>query len=56
VAGASILQLPKNLEVGAAYGLIVLGSRPASQQLADFIVSAGGQEVLAKHGFKSVAQ
>jgi ABC-type molybdate transport system substrate-binding protein len=52
VAGARFGDLPPSLEVGADYGLTVLAGAPESAyRLALFILSAPGQEILARHGF-----
>jgi ABC-type molybdate transport system substrate-binding protein len=52
VAGARSSELPPALEVGADYGLTVLTGAPeAAYRLALFILSAPGQETLARHGF-----
>lgn len=48
----SIVDIPKALNVGADYGLIVLkGSPEPAERLARFIRSPDGQAILAKHGF-----
>jgi molybdate transport system substrate-binding protein len=50
--GQQRVELPANLAVGADYGLTVIGGAgPAAQTLADFIVSADGQKILANYGF-----
>ena len=50
-----VVELPDNLAVKADYGLTVLkGASPKGQQLADYILSPEGQEVLAKYGFSSL--
>ncbi len=52
--GQQMVALPENLSVGADYGLTVMnGASPAAQALADFIVSADGQTILASYGFAS---
>jgi ABC-type molybdate transport system substrate-binding protein len=46
------VELPESLAVGADYGLTVMnGAAGAAQQLADFIVSSDGQNILAAYGF-----
>ena len=48
----AIVALPAELAVGADYGLTVArGAAPAAQQLADFIISPAGQEIMARFGF-----
>ncbi|WP_108522630.1 molybdate ABC transporter substrate-binding protein [Bradyrhizobium algeriense] len=50
--GQQIVSLPEPLAVGADYGMTVMNdSPPAAHRLALFIVSAKGQQILAKHGF-----
>ncbi len=52
VPSLQIVQIPGELAVGADYGLtVVRGARPEAQKLAEFILSAPGQVILAKHGF-----
>jgi molybdate transport system substrate-binding protein len=48
--------LPEPLAVGADYGLTLMNdSPPAAYCFALFIVSAKGQQILAKHGFAAPA-
>jgi molybdenum ABC transporter molybdate-binding protein len=50
--GVQIVALPDNLAVGADYGLTVINGAPAAaQRLANFIVSADGEAILAAYGF-----
>lgn len=50
--GQQIVQLPEPLSVGADYGLVVIkNAQPDAQRFADYVLSAEGQRVLAKHGF-----
>lgn len=51
VPGATAVDLPAALAVGAEYGLVVLSDRPAAARLALFILSPDGQAALARHGF-----
>jgi ABC-type molybdate transport system substrate-binding protein len=52
--GQQIVALPEGLAVGADYGMTVMnGSPPAASRFAQFIVSAKGQEILARHGFSA---
>jgi molybdate transport system substrate-binding protein len=47
-----IVQIPRDLNVGAEYGMVVLKDAPAqADELARFIRGADGQAILAKHGF-----
>ena len=51
-----IVMLPDALAVGADYGMTVMNdSPPAAYRLALFVVSAKGQQILAKHGFSAPA-
>ena len=44
--------LPEALSVGANYGVTVVNDAPAAAwQLAFFILSPAGQEILASYGF-----
>lgn len=44
--------LPDTLSVGAEYGMTVIkGASENAGRLAQFILSADGQNILAKHGF-----
>ncbi|HEY3064729.1 MAG TPA: molybdate ABC transporter substrate-binding protein [Methylomirabilota bacterium] len=53
VPGASVVTLPPALSVGADYGLTALNSAQTDKalKLVLFILSADGQEILARHGF-----
>ncbi|MUG93488.1 molybdenum ABC transporter substrate-binding protein [Scytonema sp. UIC 10036] len=49
-----IVELPDSLKVQADYGLTVLkGATPEGSQLANYILSPTGQQILAKYGFSS---
>lgn len=53
--GQQSVMLPAALAVGADYGLTVIkDAPPAAQALAQFIVSAESQRILATHGFATV--
>ncbi len=53
--GQQVVELPEVLAVGADYGLTVMNGAPAeAEQLADFILSAHGQKILAAFGFVPV--
>lgn len=55
--GQNVVALPENLAVGADYGLtLVNGSSANAKRLAEFILSAEGQAILAKHGFAPPAK
>ena len=48
----TLVRLPRNLRVGATYGLAVRSDAPSSaQSFADFVLSAAGQRTLAQFGF-----
>lgn len=48
----NVVTLPETLAVGADYGLTVVnGASANAKRLADYILSADGQAILAKHGF-----
>src|SRR5262249_13108258 len=54
--GQQIVTLPEALAVGPDYGVTVINdSPPAAHRFAQFIVSAKGQQILAKHGFAAPA-
>jgi molybdate transport system substrate-binding protein len=47
-----MVQLPETLAVGAGYGLAVMsGVSPNAWRFAMYILSADGQNALARHGF-----
>jgi ABC-type molybdate transport system substrate-binding protein len=47
-----IVQIPRDLNVGADYGMVVLkDAPPAALELARFITGVDGQGILAKYGF-----
>jgi ABC-type molybdate transport system substrate-binding protein len=53
----NVVALPEQLAVGADYGLtLVNGSSASAKRLADYILSADGQAILAKHGFSPPAK
>ncbi len=53
----NVVALPENLAVGADYGLtLVNGSSANAKRLAEYILSADGQAILAKHGFSPPAK
>jgi molybdate transport system substrate-binding protein len=50
-----IVHVPDRLAVGADYGMTVMrDASPAARELAFFVLSASGQEILARHGFAAV--
>ena len=54
VPSLSIVTIPKAINVGADYGLVVLKNAPhVAFELASFIRSPSGKAALAKHGFGS---
>jgi molybdate transport system substrate-binding protein len=55
-AALQMVQLPDELVVGADYGLTVItGASPSAYQFAMFVLSANGQQALAKYGFAAPA-
>jgi molybdate transport system substrate-binding protein len=47
-----IVAIPRELAVGADYGMVVLEGAPApATLLARYILSEDGQTILVKHGF-----
>ena len=47
-----VIHLPRELAVGADYGLTVItGAPPAAMQFAQFVLSADGQKILMSFGF-----
>jgi ABC-type molybdate transport system substrate-binding protein len=54
--GQQIVALPEPLAVGADYGMTVMNdSPPGAYRFAQFVLSAKGQQILAKHGFSAPA-
>lgn len=49
-----IVPIPDDLNVGADYGLAVLGGNEAARRFADFVLSPAGQTILARLGFTPV--
>jgi ABC-type molybdate transport system substrate-binding protein len=50
--GLQVVHLPDQINVSASYGITVLnGAPPAAQRFVDFVLSPGGQAVLARQGF-----
>jgi molybdate transport system substrate-binding protein len=50
--GQQVIALPAELAVGADYGMTLIdGASSNAKRLADFILSAEGQAILARHGF-----
>lgn len=55
--GQQIVALPDAIAVSADYGLTVINGAPvAAQDFAAFVMSAGGQTILARHGFAPPAR
>jgi molybdate transport system substrate-binding protein len=48
------VQLPPELTVGAAYGMVLLNDKPLTLRFAVFVMSEAGQAILAAHGFDAV--
>ena len=56
VRGAQIVTLPEELAVGADYGLTVIADAPSdAYRFAMSILSADGQQILARYGFSAPA-
>ena len=56
VPNLRLIQIPPALAVGADYGLTLMNSaKSGAAQLALFIVSTIGQEILARYGFTAPA-
>ncbi len=56
-ADATLVSLPASLQVGPQYGVAMLKvAKPAAMLLALTILSPEGQAILARTGFKPVAQ
>ena len=55
VPGLASIPLPADLTVGPAYGMVVLSDAPIADRFATFVMSEGGQAILARHGFVPVA-
>lgn len=54
VPNLKVVQLPKELAVGANYGLVVLkAAKPDAWKLAMFVLSEKGQSILANYGFNA---
>ena len=55
VPGLKMIGIPEDLSVGADYGLLVRNEASVEAwQLAMFILSPSGQDILQKYGFKAV--
>jgi molybdate transport system substrate-binding protein len=55
VPGLTIVPLPPELTVDAAYGMVLLNARALTLRFAAFIMSETGQAVLRAHGFDPTA-
>jgi molybdate transport system substrate-binding protein len=55
VPGLAVVPLPSELNVGPAYGMVVLNAKPVAFRFATFVMSEAGQAVLKAHGFDPVA-
>lgn len=54
VPNLKVVQLPKELAVGANYGMVVLkAAKPDAWKLAMFVLSENGQSILADYGFSA---
>jgi molybdate transport system substrate-binding protein len=50
-----VVAIPDDINVGADYGLAVLGKTDAAAHFADFVLSPTGQGILRKQGFSAVS-
>lgn len=50
-----VIAIPDDINVGADYGLTVLGKAEAASHFADFVLSPAGQAILGKQGFSAVS-
>jgi molybdenum ABC transporter molybdate-binding protein len=55
VPAQQVVVLPDDLNVGADYGLTVLGKTDAAARFADFVLSPDGQAILGKQGFSAIS-
>jgi len=55
VPGLVSVPLPAALDVGPAYGMVLLNAKPVTLRFAAFVMSETGQAVLAAHGFDPTA-
>ena len=55
VPAQQVITIPDDLNVGADYGLTVLGKSDAAARFADFVLSPAGQAILGKQGFSAVS-
>jgi molybdate transport system substrate-binding protein len=53
--GLTVVALPPELSVGAAYGMVLLDEKPVTLRFAAFIMSENGQSILKAHGFDPTA-
>lgn len=57
VPSLKIVELPRELAVGADYGLLVLkGANAKTNSLAEFILSVEGQAILGRYGFRPLTR
>jgi molybdenum ABC transporter molybdate-binding protein len=54
VPGLTSVPLPPSLEVGPAYGLVVLSDHPLAARFALFVLSEQGQTILRQYGFDPI--
>ena len=56
MAELQVAEVPREIAAGTAYGLALLrGTDPKAADLALFILSPEGQQILSRYGFASVA-
>lgn len=51
VPALQVINIPEDINVGAEYGLTVLGNADAGRRFAEFLLSTSGQAILSKQGF-----
>jgi ABC-type molybdate transport system substrate-binding protein len=55
MAELQVAEVPREIAAGAEYGLAVLeGANPKAADLALYILSPEGQQVLSRHGFAPI--
>lgn len=55
VLSLHIVKVPEDINVGADYGMTVLGKSESGSRFADFVLSKAGQSILGKHGFSTAS-
>jgi molybdate transport system substrate-binding protein len=55
VQGLDAVPFPPELQVSAAYGMVLLNQKPVTLRFAAFVMSEAGQALMQSHGFDPVA-